>query len=583
MIEALKKIWKFADTERINLNKSFLVSIFHACFYILQIGTVYFVLQNIASKEASSLKVALISLFILIISIVGIAVTNYYSQLRQTHAGYFMVANGRIRITDKLKRIPMGILNEDKMSNILGVLTTGLTETENTVPSILITMLTGFLSGIVFTIMVLFFDIRVGIVVVVGTCIYLLLSTKMQKVSAELAPKRSKAQVDLADKIIEHIQGMPVIKSFNLTGKGDKKTRDAIDESKRANLKIELTFTPFTIGNSLVINIASVIIMYMAVSFYLAGTMNLTNSLMTILMSYMVFSQIQQAGSSMSELRIVSDSIDQVNTLENMPIMEVTENKTAKMNDKKDIEISNINFSYGNKSIIKNLSLTIPEKTTTAFIGPSGAGKTTLAKLIARFWDVDSGEITFGGNNINSYTLEDLMGHISMVFQSVYLFEDTIENNIKFGKMDASKEEVIEAAKKAACHDFIIKLPEGYQTMVGEGGASLSGGEKQRISIARAIIKDAPIVILDEATANVDPENEDKLLIAIESLMKEKTVIMIAHRLKTVKNANQIVVLDQGEIVQKGNHEELIKEDGIYSDFITIREEAENWKIKNED
>lgn len=578
MVEALKKIWKFADTERSNLNKSFLVSIFHACFYILQIGTVYFVLQNIANEE-TSLKAALISLLILIISIVGLAVTNYYSQLRQTHAGYFMVANGRIRITDRLKRIPMGILSEDKMSNILGILTTGLTETENAVPSILITMLTGFLSSIVFTIMILFFDIRVGIVVAGGTCIYLLLSAKMQKVSAELAPKRSRAQVELADKIIEHIQGMPVIKSFNLTGKGDKKTRDSIDKSKKANLKIEQTFTPFTIGSSLVINIASVLIMYMAVSFYLAGTMNLTSSLMTILMSYMVFSQIQQAGSSMSELRVVSDSIDKVHILENMPVMKVAENKLVKVNEKQDIEINNINFSYGNKSIIKNLSLTIPEKTTAAFIGPSGAGKTTLAKLIARFWDVDSGEITIGGKNINSYSLEGLMGQISMAFQSVYLFEDTIENNIKFGKANASKEEVIEAAKKAVCHDFIMKLPEGYQTMVGEGGANLSGGEKQRISIARAVIKDAPIVILDEATANVDPENEDKLQIAIESLMKEKTVIMIAHRLKTVKNANQIVVLDQGQIVQKGNHEELIKEDGIYSDFITVREEAEKWKI----
>ena len=262
-----------------------------------------------------------------------------------------------------------------------------------------------------------------------------------------------------------------------------------------------------------------------------------------------------------------------------MPVMEIVESKFDNKNEKKDIEICNVSFSYGNKAIIKNVSLKIPEKTTVAFIGPSGAGKTTLAKLIARFWEVDSGKITIGGKNVNSYPLENLMEQISMVFQSVYLFEDTIENNIKFGKESASKEEVIDAAKKASCHEFIMKLPDGYQTMVGEGGVNLSGGERQRISIARAIIKDAPIVILDEATANVDPENEDKLQMAIESLMKEKTVIMIAHRLKTVKNANQIVVLDQGRIVQKGTHADLMKEKGIYSDFITIRKEAEKWRV----
>lgn len=578
MIQALVKIWNFSESEKRNLNKSFWVSILHACFYVLQIGAVYFVLQDITSGE-KHIKTALIALFILLISIFGRALTNYYSQLRQTHAGYFMVANARIRITEKLKKIPMGLLNDSKMANVLGILTTGLSETENTVPSILITMLTGFLSAVVFTIMVLVFDIRIGLVVVVGTLAYLLLSTKMQNVSAELAPRRSKAQADLSDKIVEHIQGMPVIKSFNLTGKGDEKTREAIDESRSANLKIEQTFTSYIIGTSLIINIASVVIMYSAVMFYIDGTMNLADSLMTLLMSYMVFSQIQQAGSSMSELRMVSNSIDKVSDIENIPDMEVERHVKVATNKKRDIEIKNINFSYESKPIIRNLSLNIPEKTTVAFIGPSGAGKTTLTKLISRFWDVDSGEISIGGRNIKEYNLEDLMDQISIVFQSVYLFEDTIENNIRFGKKDASKEEIISAAKKAACHDFIMNLPEGYQTKIGEGGASLSGGQKQRISIARAIIKDAPIIILDEATANVDPENEDKLQKAINALMKEKTVIMIAHRLKTVQNADQIVVLDHGQIVQKGKHEKLILEEGIYSNFVKIRKKAENWKI----
>ena len=217
----------------------------------------------------------------------------------------------------------------------------------------------------------------------------------------------------------------------------------------------------------------------------------------------------------------------------------------------------------------------------TAIVGPSGSGKTTFCNLIARFWDVKSGEILIGGKNIKDYKIENLMNSISMVFQDAYLFEDTIENNIKFGKQDASHDEVVEAAKKARCHEFIEALPEGYNTIIGEGGASLSGGEKQRISIARAMLKDAGIIIFDEATANIDPENEDKLKEAIESLTKNKTVIMIAHRLKTIRNADQILVLKDGEIVERGNHEELIKNNGLYSDLINAKAKAESWKLNN--
>lgn len=349
-------------------------------------------------------------------------------------------------------------------------------------------------------------------------------------------------------------------------------------ESKKTNLEVERRFTPFTIFSSLILNVASFILMYLAIRFYFDQTMNLTNSLMTLIMSYMIFSQIQEAGSSMSELRIVASSIDKVDDI--MSLSEMKSKSGLKLTSKRNIEFNNVSFSYGNKKIIDKVSFKIPEKTTVAFIGPSGAGKTTLSKLIARFWYVDSGDITIGGVNIKDISLEELMDNISIVFQSVYLFNDTIENNIKFGNPNASHEEVINAAKKATCHDFIMALPKGYDTVIGEGGANLSGGEKQRISIARAIIKDAPIIILDEATANVDPENEDKLQIAINSLMKEKTVIMIAHKLNTIKNADQIIVLEKGQIVQKGEHDQLIKEEGIYSDFIKIREKAENWKIK---
>lgn len=286
---------------------------------------------------------------------------------------------------------------------------------------------------------------------------------------------------------------------------------------------------------------------------------------------------MQNAGKQTKRLNAANEACVRANVVLGLDTMDIDGKELNPENH--DIEVKNIEFSYDKRKIIDGISLSIPEKTTTAIVGPSGGGKTTLCNLIARFWDVDSGEITLGGTNVKDYSMNSLMNNFSFVFQNVYLFADTIENNIKFGRPEATHEEVVEAAKKACCHDFISKLPDGYNTVIGEGGATLSGGEKQRISIARAIMKDSPIIILDEATANVDPENERELTLAVDALTKEKTIIMIAHRLKTVRHADQIVVVDRGRIAQKGTHEELMKQDGIYRRFVDSRELAVSWKI----
>jgi ATP-binding cassette subfamily B protein len=278
-----------------------------------------------------------------------------------------------------------------------------------------------------------------------------------------------------------------------------------------------------------------------------------------------------------SLLRTIDVSIDRVGEIHKTPVMDET--GSAVTPQRFDIEFKNVGFSYDRKKIIDNVSFKIPQGTTTAVVGPSGGGKTTLCNLMARFWDVDDGAVTLGGKNVKDYTLDSLLSNISMVFQNVYLFNDTIANNIKFGKPDATMDEVVEAAKKACCHEFIAALPDGYDTVIGEGGATVSGGEKQRISIARAMLKDAPIIILDEATANVDPENESKLQAAIAELTRNKTIVMIAHRLKTVRSADQILVVDDGKIVQRGTHDELVKTPGIYADFIGVRRKAIGWKL----
>ena len=325
------------------------------------------------------------------------------------------------------------------------------------------------------------------------------------------------------------------------------------------------------------LQLASIAMMVTAILCYANDGMTLPNALMTVVLSFLVFNQIKAFGMGVSMIRMTAAAIDRAVETEDMPRMD--ENGKALSPGKHDIVFDHVHFSYEKKEILHDISVTLPDKTTTAVVGPSGSGKTTFCSLISRFWDVDSGSVKIGGYDVRDYTLESLMAQISVVFQNVYLFADTIENNIKFGSPDAMHEQVVAAAKAACCDAFIEKLPEGYNTVIGEGGASLSGGEKQRISIARAMLKDAPIVILDEATANVDPENEDRLQAAIHALTKDKTIIMIAHRLKTVRDADQILVIDQGRIAEQGTHETLIAKGGIYRRFVAGREEAGNWKL----
>lgn len=320
-----------------------------------------------------------------------------------------------------------------------------------------------------------------------------------------------------------------------------------------------------------------VVMMLMSVFFYLNGSMSLTYAVMMIICSFMIFESLDQVGAFNGLTRTIENCVDKAKEALAAPTMDI-EGKEI-LPESRALSVKNVDFSYDKRKIIDGVSFEIPEKSTAAFVGPSGGGKTTITQLLARFWDVDGGCVMLGGRDVREYSFDALMSNFAFVFQNVYLFSDTIENNIRFGRPDASREDVIRAAKAACCHDFIMELPEGYDTIIGEGGASLSGGERQRISIARAIMKDAPIIILDEATANVDPENEELLMRAVETLTKEKTVIMIAHRLKTVENADQIFVIDHGRIAQHGKHEELIQEEGIYKRFIGERKEAASWKL----
>lgn len=577
MIGVFRKIWDFAGTEQKNIRNSILLGFVNAVFHAMQLWALFVVLSALVEGSKSK-ETALTALGIMLLSIAGKIVTQYVSQLQRTHAGYFMVAEKRVYIGDKLKVVPMGFFNQNSLGQLTAVATTTLSDVENAAPVVLVTSLGGFLNSLVFSLIIFLFDWRIGLIVAAGVVLFLYVVSLMEKRSRADIPKRQAAQATLVEKVLETIQGMSVVKAFDLDDAKGKKVDQAIDESCEKNSVLERAVNPYVAAQQVILNLCSAAILFASISFYLNGTLSLVYCLMMMVSSFMVFEQLKTAGSSMANLRITESSINRANEIDSVPVMDDHGRKIVP--ETHDIELESVDFSYETRPVLQDVSLRIPDKTTTAIVGPSGSGKTTLCNLIARFWDVNGGRVSIGGHDVKDYTLDSLMANISMVFQNVYLFNDTIENNIKFGKPNATHDEVVAAAKKACCDDFIDALPDGYNTVVGEGGATLSGGEKQRLSIARAMLKDAPIVIFDEATANVDPENEDRLQAAIEALTRDKTIIMIAHRLKTVRHADQIVVLDGGRIVQRGTHDELLAQKGIYSDFVGMREKAIGWKLE---
>lgn len=576
MIEALHKIFLFAGPEKKNIYKSIFVGFLKACFNMLRIVAIYVIIDALAGGNLSS-GPALTAFLLMLVSILGMTFTRNISLLQQTHASFFMSANKRLEIADRLKKVPMGFFNENSVGEITGVSTTVLETVENIGANVLVLVLGGLINTVLFFLMIPALDVRIALVVLAGMIVYLGFTSALEHKTRILAPRREGSKTKIVSEVLENLQGMSVVKAFNLSGKGDKKLRTAIDEYRDSNMDLEKVFLPYSMFQNIVLGFFKISIIFLSVYFTLMGSMELKTALILTIVSFQIFAEIEQTDSGLSMLRIVTSSIDQTQKAEKMPVLD--EDGEAICPQNHDIAIEHVSFSYGNKEVLDDVSLDIRTNTMTAFVGPSGAGKTTLALLISRFWDVDKGRIMIGGRDIREYTLESLMSQISIVFQNVYLFADTIENNIKFGCPNASREDVIRAAEMACCHEFIESLPNGYDTVIGEGGGTLSGGEKQRISIARAILKDAPIIILDEATANVDPENEDKLKSAFDALIQNKTVIMIAHRLETIKNADKIAVISDGKI-ESGSHEKLMVSNPIYSRFVHMRQQACDWKME---
>ena len=574
MFSVLKKISDFAGTRRGLLKKSMAVAFLGAVFAALQFAALMLTLDILVG--GADLRIWPV-IGVMVVSVVGRAACSYWSTNAETETGYFMVAEKRIHIGDRLRYIPMGYFNDNSPGNITAVVTTTLSDVENNAARCLVSVIGGFLNTLGLCLGLTVADWRLGLLAIAGILAYLGVTELAQRAMLKTGPARQHAQMNLVEAVLEYIQGMSVVKSYGLDKDSGQAVQRTVDESCDKALSLEKSVVPWMGLRQVVVRVFSVAIAVCALAFYSGGTLSLARCLLMLVASFMLYAELESAGNMADNLQMLGASMDKANSIDDTPVMDIDGAELTPADTS--VEFQDVSFAYGDRTILDHVSLTVPSGSITAVVGPSGGGKTTLCNLIARFWDVQSGKITVGGYDVREYKLDSLMKNISMVFQSVYLFNDTVENNIKFGRPDATHEQVVAAARAACCHDFIMALPDGYDTVLGEGGGSLSGGEKQRISIARAMLKDAPIVILDEATASVDPENEAELQAAISALTRGKTLIMIAHRLNTVRNADQILVLSGGHIVQRGTHQELMAQGGLYADFVGVRQEALRWKL----
>ncbi len=588
MFGTLIKFFKFCDEEnRKKFTGSIFVGILNSLFMAFRIAAVAVMLRGVIGTAIEGkpfeTKTIWLSFGIMCVSMIGGIITRKVTSMWQCEGGYRTCAKKRIEIAEHLRYLPMGYFNENSLGEITSVTTNTMESVGDVATRAVMMVFQGLLDTSLIIVMLFFFDWRIALVALAGFGLFEFVNLFMRLAVKNVSADKIRDDAAEIGKVLEYIQGIAEVKAYNLVGKRSRELNDVINRRKKTLVKMEMRCIPVSNIQSFVAKLSGVAMMITSLYFYLAGSMALADCATMLVCSFMLFNALEAGGNYSALLRVIDLGVTKASKILALPTMDIegrndkvvsTDSTTGAL-----IQASKVDFAYDKRKIIDNISLSIPEHSTTAIVGPSGGGKTTFCHLLARFWDVDKGTVTLDGKDVRDYSMDNLMKNYSFVFQNVYLFHDTIANNIRFGQPEAPMEKVIAAAKKACCHDFISQLPNGYDTIIGEGGASLSGGERQRISIARAIMKDSPIIILDEATANVDPENERDLMKAIEELTREKTVIMIAHRLKTVRNADQIVVIDKGRIAEQGKHDELVAKGGIYARFIDSRKEAVSWKL----
>lgn len=580
MFRTVKRIINWCGEFRGKLYLGFLMTFLSHIFTALPIGLAAYTVGRLieAQKNGTAFDTSWIwkSVLIQVVLVFFRFLFDYFRARLQEPISYQLTAHDRLAIGDALKRVSLGYFGEVSTGSILNSVTTGLSTLENMGIRIIDNFVGGYLNFLVIFIGLAICSPVTALIALVAAALSFCFMLIISHYSRVNAPTEAQANRDMTGAVIEYARGLAVVKSFGKSEASIGSVTKAVRDSKRIHLKIEWGYLPANAGHLLALKCGSVSLAMAAALQCLRGDMDFSVMLMFVFFSFSIFASLEPISDSAHTLGVIDDAMDQLDALKSESFIDADGRDISL--DNYDIEFKNVDFGYDSRTVLKNVSFKIPEKTSTAIVGPSGSGKTTICSLLARFYDPQAGSITVGGHDLREFTCDSLLSNISMVFQNVYLFNDTIRANICFGKPDATEDEMIAAAKKARCHDFIMQLPNGYNTVVGEGGGTLSGGEKQRISIARAIMKNAPIIILDEATASIDPENEHLIQHAISELTRGKTVITIAHRLATVKNADCILVVDDGRIAEAGTHDELIRQTGIYRRFTEIREQAEGYR-----
>lgn len=573
----IKKLYQLAGERRDLLNKGAILTLIDAVFAASPLFFVYLTINEELFAESINFQRVMLYVAGMAVCFLLRWVFLYKSTSVLYQAGFDMLADLRIRLGEHIRKLPMGFFSERRAGDLNSVVNWDVQNIQN-VPTYVFPRLIETVAVPTFIAAFLFFlDWRMALATLVVLPIAAVVMRAVMKFLDRQAKMRAESSVEANSRMIEYVQGIQVSKAFNQTGSKLQRFEQALRHYKQTNIDLVVKLAFPLAAFTMTLELGFAIILPIGFYLFLGGSLILKTLLIFLILGLQLYNPIKNMTGYLPLLRVMDASLGRIQAMLNeKPLPEPDDDPRL---SRFDIEFRDVWFKYEDADVLKGVGFSVPQNTITALVGPSGAGKTTIAHLIARFWDVDSGEIRVGGRNIKDMKTDRLLSYIAMVFQDVYLFNDSIINNIRFGNKDATEEEVIAAARVAHCHEFIDKLPDGYNTVIGEGGATLSGGEKQRISIARAILKDAPIVILDEATAYVDPENDILIQNAINSLVKSRTLVIIAHRLSTIAAADQILVIDQGKVIEQGRHAELVSNDGLYSRFWEKRQKARGWKV----
>ncbi len=571
MIALIHEIVNFTGKYSVRIRISYVFSFFKALCSKLPYMTALYLINEIIENRAD-ISSCIISAALLLLFMALQSVFTALSNKFQATAGYDLFADKRIEMGNRLRRLPMGYFSDGNIGEISTVLSSDMVFIEELSMQAIGESVSDIFSQIILTVFLFILHPVIGVILLLTEITAMAVAVFMKKESTESSDKRQETIKKMNSDVLEYAQGIDVIKSFNMTGESSKDIRKSFADMAKDSLGFEKRHVPFERGLLIIYSIGTGAILFASAYFFRASELNLVEFIGVMLFSFGIFAPIEHYYQQMTQFTIMKSGLKKLKKIMDEKEIEDTGNEEPIADCDEEIAFRNVSFSYGNERVLKDISFSVRKGETLALVGASGSGKTTVASLLARFWDISEGEILFRGRNIKKLPLSSLMEQISMVFQKVYLFEDTIYNNIAMGMPTATKEEVYAAAKKARCHDFIMELPYGFDTLVGAGGATLSGGEAQRISIARCILKDAPVIILDEATASIDADNESHIQSALSELCRGKTTVVIAHRLNTIRMADKILVLDKGQIIQSGSHTELFEEEGAYRNMILAGE-----------